>query len=536
MRIRIATPLLKATVGSLSVIFLSICLLTSTSYAQDQHRLKGPRVVDPGATAGKRHSVSGARVNCQSGFANEYPCNSADMLAQVDVQDLLGGLDTASSETNDVWGWTDAETGKEYVLVGMNGGVSFVEIADPINPIVLGFLPTPTRTAIWRDIKVYSDHAFVVADNAGSHGMQVFDLTQLRNVANPPQLFEETTNYSNINSAHNIVINEDTGFAYIVGGSGGGETCGGGIHMVNIQDPTSPTFAGCSDTGYTHDAQCVVYNGPDTDHQGKEICVESSVKDIVITDVSDKANPSVIGSGSYPTIEYAHQGWLTEDHRYFFQDDELDESRRGNSTKTIVWDFIDLDDPVVLTEYEAATPNIDHNLYVRDGFMFQSNYTAGLRILDVNDPANPVEIAFFDTFPANNNLGFSGTWSNYPFFESEVIAVTSDFRGLFLIESNAVSINNEESELPTDMTLSVPYPNPFDGQTSLTLTVDKAQQMDVSVYDMLGRQVATLYSGVVPANTPQVVTFDGQDLPHGKYIIRASGESSALSRVVTLIR
>ena len=107
--------------------------------------------------------------------------------------------------------------------------------------------------------------------------MQVFDLRTLRNIDNPPVVFEETTHYPGIFSAHNIVINEQTGFAYSVGSSSGGETCGGGLHMIDVREPANPTFAGCfSDgetgrrgTGYTHDAQCVVYHGPDNDYTGR---------------------------------------------------------------------------------------------------------------------------------------------------------------------------------------------------------------------------------------------------------------------------
>ena len=98
---------------------------------------------------------------------------------------------------------------------------------------------------MWRDIKVHDDHAFVVADNAGAHGVQVFDLALLRDVTDPPVTFEPTARYDGVHSAHNIVINEETGFAYVVGASGGGETCGGGLQMVDIRDPQNPVFAGC---------------------------------------------------------------------------------------------------------------------------------------------------------------------------------------------------------------------------------------------------------------------------------------------------
>ena len=519
---------------SSTLLLLLLTLGSQHVQAQDAHKASAAK----SATTNQSESILGAKVACQNGFAGSFPCQTADLMAQLSVFDLAGGLMEANPvATNDIWGWTDSETGNEYALVGTIGGTSFVDITDPENPFVVGFLNSTTAARVWRDIKVYDDHAFIVADASGEHGMQVFDLKQLPAASTVPVQFEVTALYDTINSAHNIVINEDTGFAYLVGGSSGGETCGGGLHMVNIQDPVNPTFAGCSNTGYTHDAQCVVYNGPDTQHQGREICVESSVKDVVVTDVTDKAGPFIIGTGTYPQVEYVHQGWFSEDHRYFYQNDELDEQRRFNDTKTIIWDMIDLDDPVVLDEYIATTPAIDHNLYVVGDYMYQSNYSAGLRILDITDPGNPVEVAYFDTVPLNDNAGFGdGSWSNYPFFESGTIAVSSQQGGLFLVQSSAVETSTDAFDLPNQLTLSAAFPNPFDESTAFTLNVDKAQHAEVVAYDMLGRQVAVLFEGRVLPDTPQTISFDAVNLPNGKYIVRATGETSALSQVVTLIR
>ena len=523
-----------------SIFFLFVFFAGSTTVlAQDEHKagLVESHAAVSKTAATQSESITGAKVACQQGFADIYPCQTADLMARISVFNLAGGLsDAAAIATNDIWGWSDPNSDREFALVGTIGGTSFVEITDAENPVVVGFLETHTPAQVWRDIKVYENHAFIVADAAGAHGMQVFDLTQLT-TAQAPVLFEETAHYSGINSAHNIVINEETGFAYLVGGSGGGQTCGGGLHIVNIQDPVDPQFVGCSNTGYTHDAQCVVYNGPDTAHQGREICVESSVKDVVITDVTDKDNTFIIGTGTYPQVEYVHQGWFTEDHRYFFQNDELDEGRRGNNTKTIVWDMIDLDDPVVLDEYLALTEVIDHNLYIKGDYMYQSNYFAGLRIIDVSDPNNLVEVAYFDTVPGSNATSFGdGSWSNYPFFESGTIAVSSQQGGLFLVQSSAVETSVDEFELPNQLTLTSAYPNPFDEQTTFTLTVDKPQRAQVVAYDMLGRQVAVLFDGQIQPDAPQTISFEAPELPNGKYIVRATGETATKSQVVTLIR
>jgi choice-of-anchor B domain-containing protein len=256
--------------------------------------------------------------------------------------------------------------------------------------------------------------------------------------------FTEDARYDRIHSAHNIAINTETGYAYTVGNSDGGETCGGGLHMVDIRDPKSPTFAGCfSDpatgrqkTGYTHDAQCVVYRGPDEDYRGREICFGSNETALSIADVTDKQDPVAVAVAEYPNVGYTHQAWLTEDHRYLLLDDEMDELHGlVEHTRTLIWDVSDLDDPVLAEEFlNPNSVSIDHNQYVVGDKVYQSNYVAGLRILDISDIENPREVGFFDTVPyGSDGPRFDGSWSNYPFFESGVIVVTSGDEGLFLL-------------------------------------------------------------------------------------------------------
>lgn len=200
-------------------------------------------------------------------------------------------------------------------------GVSFVDISNPTEPVLIGTLPTATTSSSWRDVKVYSDHAFVVSEAPG-HGMQVFDLSRLSNVTTPPETFNEDAYYTQFGNAHNIVINEDTGFAYAVGTS----TFNGGPHFVNIQDPVNPVSAGgYGNDSYSHDAQVVTYNGPDTDYIGHEILIGSNENEIVIVDVTDKNNPVNISNVSYTNIGFTHQGWFTENQKYFILGDELDE-------------------------------------------------------------------------------------------------------------------------------------------------------------------------------------------------------------------
>ncbi|MDH3222678.1 MAG: choice-of-anchor B family protein [Gemmatimonadota bacterium] len=387
-------------------------------------------------------AITGSEVRCEDGAASIWSCADVDIVSFLPVS-AIGGA--RGVQVNDVWGWTDPATGKEWALVGRYDGTSFIDMSDPGNPVFVGDLPLHegANPNVWRDIKVYEDHAFIVSDGAGAHGMQVFDLTQLRDVASPPVTFAETAHYDQIHSAHNIVINEETGFAYSVGSSGGGESCGGGLHMIDIRDPKNPSFAGCfadastgrQGTGYSHDAMCIVYHGPDAEHEGKEICFGANETALSIADVTTKGEPVALAMASYPNVGYSHQGWIDAEHEYFYMNDELDELGGGvENTRTLVWDVKDLDDPILVTEYFSDNRSSDHNLYIRDNLMYQSNYVSGLRILDISDRENPEPVAFFDTVPWGEDApGFDGSWSNYPYFESGVIVVTSGAEGVFLL-------------------------------------------------------------------------------------------------------
>lgn len=389
------------------------------------------------ANANEDSNAPRGHAPCIRGMAaNTFPCDGVDMLSHLTLGDL--GLSFA----NDIWGWTDPQTGRDYALLGGVEGTVIVDISDPKRPDVVGTLPTHSTAGgdFWRDIKVYEDHAFVVSENSG-HGMQVLDLTEVRGVTGDPITFAETALYGEFGNAHNLAINEDTGYAYAVGTS----TCAGGLHMVDITDPVNPTFAGCfSDHSYIHDTQCVVYEGVDADYQGQEICFNSAAdgfpadpNTVSIVDVTDKSNPISLSRIEYPNDGYSHQGWLTPDQSFLFHNDELDEVDHGLNTTTRIFDVRDLDDPFLLNAVEHDTTSIGHNAYTEGRYLIASNYTSGLRIFDIRSVASGElpEEAYFDLYPENDNASFEGgTWSNYPYFaQKKVVAVSSMDRGLFIL-------------------------------------------------------------------------------------------------------
>ncbi len=409
---------------------------------------------------GQDHPAQGENP-CVEGFSSFYPCDEIDLLAVLPRAAMDSNPQTEIG--NDIWGWTDPQNGMEYAIMGLSDGTAFVRLEDPSAPEYLGKLPSATVSISWRDFKVYQNHLYVVADGVG-HGMQVFDLRKLRSVTSP-QIFIEDEHYAgpgltinggfSLGNTHNIAINEESGFAYLVGTN----TCGAGLHMIDLREPRNPQFAGCfGETGYTHDTQCVNYHGPDTSYQGQEICFNSdppssfdpAPSSLSIINVNDKSRPFIIAENFYPNSAYAHQGWLSEDHRFFFLGDELDEGHLTDTTATFIFDVSDLDFPVFIGTHQSDVAAIGHNMYVHEGRLYQANYTGGLRILDLDhlDHGEIHEMAFFDVYPDSDSPAFSGAWSVYPFFESGNVIISSIDGGLFVVRPHFAEGHNHEISDP----------------------------------------------------------------------------------------
>lgn len=449
-----------------------------------------------------------AQTPCVSGFAGVYPCDKVDLLSRMDFTQIGG---TTSTEGNDIWGWTDPLNNKEYAIMCCTSHTSFVDITVPTNPIYLGKVVSHNNvSSIWRDVKVYNNHAFIVSEASG-HGMQVFDLTRLRGVTTP-QTFLPDTRYDGFGKCHNIAINETTGYAYCIGSN----TFSGGPHVVNIQNPLNPIFSfGYSAEGYTHDAQIVNYNGLDTEHVGKELFFGCNEDKVVVIDVTDKTNPILISTFAYSNTSYTHQGWLTSDKKYYIIGDELDETDFGFNTRSLVIDMTDLDNPILNFSYFGTTPAIDHNGYTTaDNKFHLANYRAGYRVMETSslDAGQMSEVAFFDTYPSSNSAQFNGAWSVYPYFASGTIIVSDIERGLFMLK--------------LDSTLSTPNvttsqfiisPNPASSQVVIS---GENIIENIEILDVLGKTIISK-NKIFETN----FTIDVSGLQSGMYFVKFNNTS-----------
>ncbi|NOX57585.1 MAG: choice-of-anchor B family protein [Planctomycetes bacterium] len=353
----------------------------------------------------------------------QFTSSNVSQHAWLDLTDL-----TASAGC-DSWGYVSG-SGREYALMGVNTKLVVVEITDPANPVIVGSIAHTTSD--WCDVKTFGDHAYVTNESGGG-----FDIIDLSDVDNGNVTLVTSFTAGGVSSGHNVLVNTDTGFLYLLGSN----LNGGAVIAFDLNvDPENPTELGRwteASAAYHHDAHIVSYTSGI--YAGREILFGfSEGRGVDIVDVTDKSNMFMLSRTSYPNIAYCHQGWTTPDRKYLYVDDELDEGTPGvPTTRTLIFNIEDLSNPNLVGTFTTGEQSRDHNLYIDGCVMFQTNYSTGLRVINIANPEAPVEVGFYDTYPENNAVNFNGAWSNYPFFPSGTVIVSDIDRGLFVLDVSA---------------------------------------------------------------------------------------------------
>ncbi|MEX2258410.1 MAG: choice-of-anchor B family protein [Woeseia sp.] len=452
--------------------------------AQTDKLLQTHRQLKSGAAAGP----------CNGGLAGILPCDNVDLLAHVAFNDFR----TRPSVGNDIWGYTDLNTDREYVVAGFNTGTAVLDITDPENPREVGFLHG--QSSVWRDMKVmqfydaiddrWRAYAYVTTDGAPD-GLLIIDLSGL------PHSIRRVSYQSDFSTAHNVYITNADFYTGIPRGGdphlvlAGSNRNAGQIRAYSLADPEAPllvpndipnTFG--SDWSYSHDVASLLIDDARKDTQCVNatttcnVLIDYNEENIEIWDVSDFSDPVRLNPGrqEYAQRGYVHSGWWTEDQQYFFVQDELDEQRSGINTTLRVFSMTDLRNPVRAGTWTGPTTAIDHNGFVRGNRYYMSNYSRGLTVLDISDPTVPVISGFLDTWPYSDEEGFLGAWGAYPYLRNGVIAVSDMDSGLYLLRDNTRDVNEGQLQFSAGSYAAV------EGQPA-SLTVQRAggSTGDVSV-------------------------------------------------------
>jgi len=330
-------------------------------------------------------------------------------------------LTTTPTQGNDIWGYV-SPAGREYALAGFDTVTAVVDVTDPDLPVIA--VELDHADSHWSDHRTYAEHLYVSNQTAG--GVQVFDLAQIDS-GTITELAPIT--FGGLDNEHTIALDETSGFLYTAGGNYGV----GGTIAFDLTDPANPVYAGEWQDNYVHALQVHTWDsGPDA---GMQLAyVSGGTEGFQILDVTDKVNITLLATLDYAPGGYTHQGWLDPDNRLFYLGDEGDE-KAGIVPTTTTW-VIDVSDraaPFVASTFTNGNAAIDHNLMFRDGVVYEANYTSGLRLWDAApDPLAPVEVGWFDTFPADDTTTFSGAWGVHV-LPSGTVLVQDINAGLFVI-------------------------------------------------------------------------------------------------------
>jgi len=415
-----------------------------------------------------------------------YKCKNMDQISFVSNAELgtEGSEKCGFDYINDIWGWTSPVTQKQYALVGMWDGTSFVDITDPSNPLVLGFLETAgdfdkddCGSNFWRDVKVVSDFAYVGAE-VDDHGIQSFNLKRLdlleRPLVTPEPLtrgdiprLKADSHIDSIGNSHNLISFEEMDQLLVVGFdksdacSRKGETVAvissGEVECLNLgglinEGNKQPFAMGNSYAGYVHDGQCFIYNGPDLKYKNIPICIFFAETEIGIYDMK---NRKMISTFSYDGATYVHQGWVSTDHTTLYANDENDEECRSGELDqcrdleddyaypmTRIFDISSLEN--IGTPREFVNTNvhssIDHNMYVQGDYLYSANYEAGARIYKILEDKSLEEVAYFDVSNDCEDIlncedPYGGVWTHYPFKRSTTTIASNGFYGLHILKT-----------------------------------------------------------------------------------------------------
>lgn len=417
-----------------------------------------------------------------------------------------------------IWGYV-APDGREYALLGANNGTAFIDITDSTNIHEVDFQPGPSSD--WREMKVYSHYAYIVTDVTTGVGVQIVDLQYL------PDSVHFVKNWSFPGGLNIHTISQEGNFIYL----NGGNSPGGGITIVDISNPLFPVQRGSWSEKYVHDCRvvenrifaCNIYS-----NDGGTISV---------IDVWNKDNPVTIGSWANDPNPGPHNCAITPDRKYCLVTDEIN----GNPRLLKIWNIQNLSNVVQVATWQPTgiTTSIVHNVEVYGKFAIAAHYTAGVRVININNPAAPTEEAWYDTYPSNNNFTYNGCWGVY-MFPSGKIAASDRQTGLYVLKTTfplITGVQGSPGEVPSEYKLSQNYPNPFNPSTKINFSIPKSSSVSLKVFDVSGKEVATVVNDRRDAGSYEVAFDAGlYGLTSGVYFYRLTTNDFSQTKRMVIVK
>ncbi|MCB0516239.1 MAG: choice-of-anchor B family protein [Chitinophagales bacterium] len=412
---------------------------------------------------------------------------------------------------NEIWGAALNE--REYAIIGSTMGTHIFDITETGEEYQAAFIAGGSQGAqiVHRDYKTYQHYLYAVSDEGLNSGLQIIDLQYL-----PDSVQVVYDSKLLIRNSHNIYIDTATAKLYICGGRFNDNQYYDFL-VCSLEDPESPQLLLNYDgLYYAHD----VFVKNDTAYLN---CGEQG---LYIVDFTNVSNPQILGFISqYGAFGqgYNHSGWVSPDGKYYAFADET----WGLPLKIV--DVSNIYDPEIISTFSSETnPRaIAHNLMWRDHYIFVSYYYDGLRVFDVQNPAEPEQIAHYSTSKDDDYLSYEGAWGVYAFLPSRKILISDMQEGLFVIDTHLPFDGEEEVGLENEFSNLSParlFPNPASvGGTVQIQFSQNTPRLQAGIIDVNGKTILRKEITATNGNASIVLPTN---LPVGNYFLRLHGQNT----------
>jgi choice-of-anchor B domain-containing protein len=442
-----------------------------------------------------------------------YVANIFSQLQNYNMNLIANKNDYNSNLYSAIWGYK-SPNGREYAILGCYDGTAFYDITDSNNVYQCGFIPG--LSSFWREMKTYSHYAYIVSEATGS-GLQIVDLQYLPDSVR----LVNTVSFNGYSRTH--TISQNGPYLYL----NGGDFNGGGIFIYDLSsNPVNPVKRGHWFEHYIHDSRI----------QNDTIWAAAIFDGyIYVIDAVNKDSLRTITRWLNLPQPGPHNTALTNDRKFLYVTDEI-----GGFPRLLkVWNVENVFNPTLEASWQPTSidSSIVHNVEIIGNYAVVAHYTAGVRLLNISNPANPIEVAWYDTYPQNNGLSYNGCWGVYLFPESGKIIASDRQTGLYVLKSSAyfIGISNINSNIPKSFKLYQNYPNPFNPVTKIKFELTKSEFAKITVYDINGREVLVIMNSFLKAGQYEF-EFNASNFASGIYFYKLSVNNFSDVKKMILIK
>lgn len=439
-------------------------------------------------------------------YSQTYPSSNVNLLSVINPET---GVNSYGDKYSGCWGWFQSAKNKEYAILGSQSGTYFVDVTNPVNPVICDYVAGKRTGCTWREIKTFQNYCYSVSDDASPNSFQIMDMSYLPDsvhvVYDSKALFER---------AHTIWVDGNKLYAGGVTRSNGNSYA---MAVYSLTNPASPTLIRALNQdipsiSYVHD----MFVRNDT------IFASAGYQGLRVLKLTASNTFTSLGSlTTYPGSGYNHSSSLTSNGQYLVFTDEVPDGLPIKFCNVTNLSNIQ----VLATRQQFANQTTPHNPFViGNRWAVLSSYQDGLQIYDLNSPSNPTLAGYFDTYPQGGgntgnygNDAYEGLWGAYPYLPSKNMIALDMKNGLFML--NFPAFTTGINKIPVTNQSFILSPNPAKNQFTINLPAQETDDMVLTIQSVDGKAVLSETIKGTFQTHESYHLVDAKELPAGLYFV-----------------